>query len=251
MKMKSKNSICKMEGLNFEGYIAKIIVDEFTKLKKEFEFLVDESPCDIKLRFCSEEVLIWDKIRAIREQLSRERIRKLLIDFEDKRNTQYCTASFMYRSTKSDLDDSLYVMRLEELSIDIHTDRLNTLIMNHLDILDLVIENIKFSLRHEFGHILDYMNQDGLPEGKFIEMEDRRNKELEGWYASVDGRERTMDDIRRYYQLESERLANIFANVDVEAKLKNEEMLSKIDHTKFKTTIAITSTHELIEEEES
>lgn len=236
----------KIEGLNFEGYIAKIIVDEFRKLRKEFDSWFSDSPCDVELKFCTEEVLLWNVIKNIRGQLSREKIREILIDFENIRYGQYCTASFELKVVNSEKG---FVMKLEKMSIDIHTDRLNDLIMNNLDNFDLVIENIKFSIRHEFGHILEFITYHGMSEDEFTAMKNRRNKELDEWYASVDGRARTIDDIRRYCGLEEESAANMLADVDVKAKLKNEEMLNKLDHTKLKTTLTITSEYEPLKEE--
>lgn len=237
-----------IEGLNFEGYIAKIIVDEFQKLRKEFESYFWNSPCDVELKFCTEEVLLWNVIKNIRGHLSREKIRDILIDFENVRYGQYCYAFFELKTVKSGMGS---VMKLEKMSIEIHTDRLNDLIINHLDNLNLVIENIKFSMRHEFGHILEYITYHGMPEDKFITMENRRNKETDEWYASVEGRERTMDDIRRYYGLEAESAANKLADVNIEAKLKSEEQLEELDHTKLKTTLTITSEYEPLKEGDS
>lgn len=234
-----------IEGFNFEGYIAKIIVDEFQKLRKEFEPYFWNSPCDVELKFCTEELLLWNVIKNIKGHLSREKIREILIDFENIRYGQYCYASFELKSVNSAMGS---VMKLEKMSIEMHTDRLNDLIINHLDNLELVIENIKFSIRHEFGHILEYITYHGMSEDEFIAMENRRNKELDEWYTSVDGKKRTMDDIRRYYGLESEGIANMLADVDVEAKLKNEEMMGKLDHTKLKTTLTITSEYEPLKE---
>lgn len=237
-----------IDGFNFEGYIAKIIVDEFQKLRKEFDSWFSDSPCDVELKFCTEEVLLWNVIKNIRGQLSREKIRDILIDFENIRYGQYCHAWFELKPVKSGKGS---VMKLEKMSIEIHTDRLNDLIINHLDNLNLVIENIKFSMRHEFGHILDYITTyHGMSEDEFIAMENRRNKELDEWYASVDGRERTMDDIRRYHGLETESAANMLADVDVDAKLKNEEMMGELDHTKLKTTLTITSEYEPLKEDD-
>lgn len=237
-----------IEGFNFEGYIAKIIVDEFQKLRKEFDTWFSDSPCDVELKLCTEEVLLWNVFKNIRGKLSREKIREILIDFENIRYGQYCYAPFEFKSVNSEKGP---VMKLEKMSIEIHTDRLNDLIINHLDNLDLVIENIKFSMRHEFGHILEYITYHGMSENEFIAMENRRNKELDEWYASVKGKERTMDDIRRYHGLESEGAANMLADVDVEAKLKNEEMMGKLDHTKLKTTLTITSEYEPLKEDDS
>ena len=235
-----------IDGFNFEGYIAKIIVDEFRKLRKEFNAWFLDSPCDVELKFCTEEVLLWNVIKDIRGQLSREKIREILIDFENIRYGQYCTASFECKTVKSGMGS---VMKLEKLSIEIQIDRLNDLILNHLDNLDLVIENIKLSIRHEFGHILEYTTYHGMSKDEIIAMGNRRNKELHEWYASVDGRERTMDDIRRYCGLEAESAANMLADVDVDAKLKNEEMMGELDHTKLKTTLTITSEYEPLKEE--
>lgn len=52
-----------IEGFNFEGYIGKIIVDEFNKCKKECEIQLIQSPCPIKLVLCDEGTAVWNEIK--------------------------------------------------------------------------------------------------------------------------------------------------------------------------------------------
>jgi hypothetical protein len=237
-----------IKGFNFEGYIGKIIVDEFKKLRKEFDMYFTTSPCDVQLKFCTEERLIWDKIKEIRGNLSREKIRELLIDFENVRYGQFFDATFNGDFIKSGCMGC--VMKINQLTIRIHIDRVNDFIMNHLDNIDIVMGSIKIGLRHEFGHIIDFIRYQGMSEDEFRKECDRRNKEIEAWYESVKGKQWSYDDICRYHQLETEAVANRNTNVDVEELLELDTKLNELDHTKLKTTLTITSEYEPLKEDD-
>lgn len=230
----------KLEGFSFQSYINEIIIREFFKLRREFDARFSGIPCDVELEFYTEEVLLWNAIKNIRESsLSREMIRGILIDFEKVRYGHYCNACFEIKPVKSEKGS---VMKLEKMYIEIHADRLNDLIINHLGNLDLVIENMKLSIRQEFIHILECIPYHGMPEDEFIAMENKRNKELlNGCFILIDGKKRTIVDIRPRCVLGSEGIANTLTDDDIEAKFKNQETLNKIDYTKLKTTITITS----------
>ena len=237
-----------IEGFNFEGYIGKIIVDEFYKLRKEFDSYFSDSPCDVELRFDTEEVLLWNVIKNIRGHLSREKIRDILIDFENIRYGQYCDACFEGKFVKSKTG---YVFKVNKLFIRIHVDRLNDFIINHLDNMDIAIENLKISLRHEFGHIIDFIGYHGMSKDELTKDGNRRNKEIEDWYESIKGKKRSLDDIRRYHQLEVEATANKNVDLDIEDIIKSEVECEALDHTKLKTTITITSEYEPLKEDDS
>lgn len=237
------------EGLNFQGYIGKVIVDEFNKCKNEFKDQLILSPCPIKLILCDEGVAMWDKIKdtLIHPEFLRQELHLLLSTYRSK--SSFCEAAFEGETVKSSSGD---VIKITSLTIRIYTDRLNEYIVVHLDSLDTVIESIKLSVRHEFGHILDFIRYNGMNVEKFLEMRDRLEGEKKAFYESLStGSILSIDDLKRYQELEEEATANANVGISDDEKIKYDEILESIDHSKLKTTIAITSTHELIEEEES
>lgn len=243
------------EGSNFQGYIGKVIVDEFNKCKKECEIQLTQSPCPIKLVLCDEGTAVWNEIKdTLRQKMyyppdpekMYQKLHLLLSTYRSK--SSFCDATFEGEATESISGD---VIKITSLTIRIYTDRLNEYIVVHLDSLDTVIESIKLSIRHEFGHILDFIRYHGMDVEKFLEMRDRFESEKKAFYESLDnGSISSIDDLKRYHELEEEATANANVGITDDEKIKYDEMLASIDHTKLKTTITITSTHEPIEEEE-
>lgn len=236
------------EGLNFQGYIGKVIVDEFNKCKKECEIQLTQSPCPIKLVLCDEGDAMWIKIKdiLIEPEKINQKLHLLLSTYRSK--SSFCEAAFEGEATESISGD---VIKITSLTIRIYTDRLNEYIVVHLDSLDTVIESIKLSVRHEFGHILDFIRYHGMDVEKFMEMRNRLESEKKTFYESLDnGSISSIDDLKRYHELEEEATANANVGISEDEKIKYDEILASIDHTKLRTTITITSTHKPIEEEE-
>lgn len=242
------------EGLNFQGYIGKVIVDEFNKCKKECEIQLTQSPCPIKLILCDEGDAMWDKIKDTLHQkthlpLEPEKmgleLHHLLSTYRS--TSSFCEAAFEGATVKSIDGD---VIKITSLAIRIYTDRLNEYIIVHLDSLDTVIESIKLSVRHEFGHILDFIRYHGMNAKKFMEMLNRLESEKKAFYESLDdGKISSIDDLKRYHELEEEATANANVGITDDEKIKYDEILASIDHTKLKTTITITSEYEPLKEE--
>lgn len=235
------------EGLNFQGYIGKVILDEFNKCKKECEIQLIQSPCPVKLILFDEGDALWYKIKDMKDDLGKKKLYDLLSSYRS--DSSFCEAEFGGEEVKF---GSGFIIKITSLFIRIYTDRLNDFIINHLDSLDIVIESIKLGVRHEFGHIIDFIHYHGMDTEKFLEIRERLEKEREEFYKSLsDGRILSIDDLERYHHLEEEATANANAGISKDEKIKYDLMLSKINHTELKTTITITSTHEPIKEEEN
>ena len=241
------------EGLNFQGYIGKVIVDEFNKCKKDCEIQLILSPCPIKLVLCDEGDAMWDKIKDTLHQkthfpLEPEKMGlELHLLLSTYRSTSsFCEAAFEGESIKS-IDGE--VIKITSLAIRIYTDRLNEYIIVHLDSLDTVIESIKLSVRHEFGHILDFIRYHGMNVEKFLEIRNRLESEKKAFYESLDnGSISSIDDLKRYHELEEEATANANVGITDDEKIKYDEILASIDHTKLRTTLTITSEYEPLKE---
>ena len=242
-----------IERSNFQGYIGKVIVDEFNKCKKECEIQLALSPCPIKLVLCDEGDAMWDKIKDILHQKTHLPIEPEKMGLELHRllstyrsTSSFCEAAFEGESVKS-IDGE--VIKITSLAIRIYTDRLNEYIIVHLDSLDTVIESIKLSVRHEFGHILDFIRYHGMNVEKFLEIRNRLESEKKAFYESLDnGSISSIDDLKRYHELEEEATANANVGITDDEKIKYDEILASIDHTKLKTTLTITSEYEPLKE---
>lgn len=234
------------EGLNFQGYIGMIIADEFYTCKKKYKNQISYAPCPIKLVLCDEGERIWEIIKDMKDGFDKKELHKMLSTYRS--TSSFCEAVFHGKEIEV---DNISVIGITDLLIRIYTDRLNDFIINHLDSLDTVIESIKLSVRHEMGHIIDFIHYNGMESEKFIKLRERYEKERKEFYKSLaDGKILSIDDLKRYHQLEEESIANSNADISEDEKLKYDKILSDINHIKLKTTITLGSKHEPIKDEE-
>lgn len=232
------------EGLNFEGYIGKVIVEEFNKCKKEFKDQLSLAPCDIKLSLISDFLRSWnDDIRYMKGHLSRERLYKYFKEESERINPMLQTDFGGYRDKKNN------VMIVDTLKIMIYEDRLNHFVVSNLDNLDIVIKTIQQGIRHEIGHIIDFIRYHKMDFDKYRTERDIREEARAKYYEEFRG-ESSIDNLRKYYELEEEAVANANVGISLEDKLKYDIMLSKIDRAKLKTTLTITSEYESLKEDD-
>ena len=174
--------------------------------------------------------------------LSRKRLHEYFKEESERICPMFQTDFSGYRDKKNN------VMIVDALRILVYEDRLNDFIVSNLDNLDIVIKIIQQGIRHEVGHIIDFIRYHNMEWNKYKAERDMREEARAKYYKELQN-ERSVDDLRKYYELEEEVAANANVGISLEDKLKYDIMLSKIDHTKLKTLITITSVHEPIEEE--
>lgn len=227
------------EGLNFQGAIGQIIVDEFHKCQEEFKDQLSLAPCDIRLTLVSDLMRAWYDIRDMKEDLSHVRLYKYFNEESSATHPMFQTEFGGYRE-----DDIVIV---NALNILIFEDRINDYITTHLDNLDIVVKIIQKGVRHEVGHVIDFIRYHKMNFDKYRAERDIREEARIKYHEEIqdDG---SIDDLRKYYELEEEAVANANVGISLEEAIKYDIMLSKIDHSKLKTTITITSTHEPIKD---
>jgi hypothetical protein len=125
--------------------------------------------------------------------------------------------------------------RLTALRISVNEDRFKSMIVDSLDTgMELFIEWIKVSVRHEVGHLMDYISMNGMNGDEYLELVHRRRKEKEDhnkkWDEHMHTDEITSEGesqrLREYFELEVEATANILANVDTKRMLEIDDAMA-------------------------
>lgn len=127
------------------------------------------------------------------------------------------------------------IFRLTDLRISVNEDRFKSMIVDSFDTgMELLIEWIKISVRHEVGHLMDYISMNGMNGDEYFELIHRRRQEKEDhnkkwdehmhadFITSEDERER----LREYFELEVEATANVLANVDTKRMLEIDDAMA-------------------------
>lgn len=234
-----------IEGFNVKVWISYILSEEFKKLKKEFKDQLKNAPCEIKLFSRSNLISIWEDICHMQGDLSRK---KLYEYFNDK---QYSITYSLMQTEFGGYRDDDNKMIVDTLNILLLRDQIYSFIIENLDHLDLVMDYLRLALRHEFGHVLDYIRFNGMAYDEYREERARREKARCDYNEALDHTKgQTMDNLREYYSLEEEATANANVGISLEEKIKYDAILDKIDHTKLKTTLTITSEYEPLKEDD-
>ena len=173
--------------------------------------------------------------------------KKLYEYFNDK---QYSITYSLMQTEFGGYRDDDNKMIVDTLNILLLRDQIYSFIIENLDHLDLVMDYLRLALRHEFGHVLDYIRFNGMAYDEYREERARREKARFDYNEALDHTKgQTIDNLREYYSLEEEATANANVGISLEEKIKYDAILDKIDHTKLKTTITITSEYKPLKEE--
>ena len=95
-------------------------------------------------------------------------------------------------------------------------------ILVNLENIDLTIEYLKMSMRHEIGHIIDFLKMDGIPFEEYDRITDTDSKEMEKFYDKWGynthnlTKEQAHQRTRDYYACPSEARANKNVNFDLD-----------------------------------
>lgn len=150
-----------------------------------------------------------------RGYLSKSKIRENFVRFKNNFVEHPMMASYQAENIDG-------VLRIRELKVIINDDKFKTIIIDCMDVgLDVLIEWIKISIRHEVGHLIEYVSFDGMSIDEYLEMRDRRNKAREDHYQkweNVTNHTSESEDscMLEYYQLEGEAAANVNACISTD-----------------------------------
>lgn len=240
----------KLKNTNIYGYYLDMLMKEFKSLKKEFKNVMDMTPVDVVFGINSTSV-----VDLFNNQLA-NKFDKLddTITFTELRDTcqMFITHDIdvLMKATMIPAVVKDGTIELCKLNIDVNGERLRMLLLDNLEQLDLVWEHIKLSLRHEFGHIMDYiLNYNGQEESEFKktralydeQFDEYRDRffDEKGQIKDRNNDEKEMERFHWYYEkLDGERIANELAGVDIDEFCNQTAQLS-LHHKDFEIDLEI------------
>lgn len=235
--------IIEFKNCGFHGYIDQLLMNEINKCREEHMEIFSKAPCPLELRTSMDVWDLWEyyvepQVVLTKKQLHEDFCNYLL----ENRSAPFHS---MHDGHKGD-DNKLHITKL---SINLNLDSLNELIVENIDNLDAVIENIKLLVRHEMGHIIDYIGFHLMDYDKFLDEMKYRSEELGEFFSSIDGSCK-LDNIYRYYQMPGELSANNNVGISLDEMVESNRKLA-INHKTLKTTLTIDAKHEPSEEDKN
>ena len=215
-------------------FFHEIIKKEFDRLVNE-EFKLPFDACDVKpaLYISDSKARLWnneiEKAFDDNEIIGKMKLRKLFIK-DLNAGSSLMSAHYYY---KEDYRDGETYFKLTEIYIDVDYDKLSSTILSNLENLELVKEMVLIAIRHEVGHLIDYISHEGYPLKRFLELKRENEAAKEAYYdkyyekdgcprKDISERERAL---HYYTDIPFEANANMMACVDVNRDIDIQELL--------------------------
>lgn len=128
-------------------------------------------------------------------------------------------------------------IKITNLEFSIYIDNLNHLILKHISNLDVLIEMLDLNVKHEVGHLIDYISWDGTSFDDVIERMTKNKQELkkfDDFCLSADTDDENFDELfyKMYYAgIEMEATANANVGLTYEDFRDVSKRLSDSSHT--------------------
>ena len=224
----------KLKNQTLVGYFEDMLDIEFSKLAEEFKDVFEMSPVKPYIALQpNSTVHLWNRhLVKVFDDDDKVTFKKLLTEFQ-RYNADDVDVS-MWANYKTSVEKGM--VKVEELSIDLNLEVLRADIVYNLEMLDVVEENYILSLRHEVGHIMDYIlnfNNRPMEEVKALIRQYKEDKEryYQKFYEEdMSGKKKEYSDeerMRYYYtKVEGERAANELSNANVDRMIEIERQLS-------------------------
>lgn len=206
MKLKLKKN------QSFYDYLLSVISDTCDDLiNKEFKEIFDKIDVKPELICRNSFIACYDMFSDIpRGHFSKSIIRNKFLD-----NTNYIIIYPMVSTFDGHVtnDDTI---KIDQLHVVINEDVFRRVILDSFNSgIDILIDWIKMSVRHEIGHLIDYISFEGMNINDYTMMSTRRDEEMDAhnkkWdkYIREDEYHNKEEErLMEYYTLEKEAVAN-------------------------------------------
>lgn len=212
-------------GTTFDGYWLNYIVNEAKRLMHdEFKDIFDNLPDtleDKRLKFSlvDDLFIFCDERMSSLDEVNSETLSRALASHKQEHDNAMFQAEFCGK-----LDKEIFV--LTYIGLQINTSVLYKIIMREFDRIDLMKECITLTLRHELGHIIDFISYHGKPWKTVMKIRDRYIDEKKEYFKSWEGKPFSQELSIKYQELEEESVANTNGHVDVKRAREVEELMA-------------------------
>ena len=225
-----------MKGCNIQAWFINELMKEFGKLMKEFKPVFDNCKIKLKVRIIDSTVQLWEDEVSHINRFSKKKLmdafNRYIIESSGSTMKAVFVGSF----------DKKGIYHLSYLGIHISSTGLNGFILRHIDSIEDVLKMEKIAIRHELGHIMDFMSYEGMTNTELIALRKRLEQEKQDYYKMMADKNPTLEDTLAYYKLEEEANANNLACVDIDEFIRLNKLVAK-DYSNLETDLKIEATH--------
>ena len=193
---------------DLENHIIRMIktrIDELMTKTYKTRFDDFNGNFSIRIERCSNKIFN-DNFSMMKGHITHEYVKNIFQNFERLNNSMFAATYNGYSK-----DGCLVI---SDLSIIVYIDFINRILLVNINSLDAVMRMIDISIRHEVGHLLDFISYNGMSKEEY-DKDYQRNTEEERTFnefllSSNDEDEKDTDVFyRMYYEtIERERRAN-------------------------------------------
>ena len=212
-------------GTTFDGYWINYIVEETKRLMHgEFKEHFDNLPDTLenkRLMFCmTDDLLMFCKDKVINlEKVDSNTVADAYSSFKQVNSNAIFRAEFF-----ANYDND--IVNLTYIGLTINVSTLNMFIVREFERIDLMKEFLSLTIRHELGHIIDFLSYHGKPIDEVLKIRRRYEEEKEEFYKSWEGQPFSKELSLKYQELEEEAVANTNGNVDVKRSHEVEQLMA-------------------------
>lgn len=225
-----------MKGCNIQAWFIDELMKEFDKLMEEFKPVFDNCKVKLKVRILNSTVQLWEEEVSHINRFSKKKLMEVFNRYIFESSGSTMKAVFVGSFDKNG------IYHLSYLGIHISSAGLNDFILRHIDSIEDVLKMEKIGIRHELGHIMDFMSYEGMTADTLLPLRERIEKEKEEYFKMLANKIPTMEDTIAYYKLEEEANANTLACVDIDEFIRLNKLVAK-DYPDLETDLKIEATY--------
>ena len=219
MEMNDKNIKLRCEGWSFDGMILNEIYKEFERLKSEYKDIFDKvkqiNGGELKIYQINglTDFFVGNIIlNGPSKTYTGEELFKMLSDILSR-----TTSISTFRASYDGYCTPENKVKITRLGITINIDNFNQYIVRELDSVDVLIKEFKLDLRHEIGHIIDFLSYDGMDADEYERMNETNVNAEKEFYENLKTNPitNTKDFDTMYHMLPREAVADRNAGITI------------------------------------
>lgn len=218
--------ILKFKNTLRQHFFYEVIMKEFNRLvNEEFKDVFAQTDVKPEIYWSDSRARLWnneiDRAFDDNEIIGRTKLRRIFIT-ELNKGKSLMSAHYCYRE---DYRDGENYFKLTELTINVDYDDLANVLVNNLENLELIHEMVLLDIRHEVGHLMDYVSWEKLTVKTFRELRKENEAAKDEYFKKYYDR----DGAPKKEISERERSLHYYIDIPFEA---NADSLSGVDRNR-------------------